>query len=84
MRCEAVPTVKTLINCRTKSFTAGPSFLTDLWREKELDPCPCHPDDVVIVLSTSGTTGRTKLVPRTHRYHIVVFFILNIFDNLAV
>ena len=28
---------------------------------------PPHPDDVALIISTSGTTGRPKRVPRTHR-----------------
>jgi crotonobetaine/carnitine-CoA ligase len=35
------------------------------------DPAPVAPDDVAVMIPTSGTTGRSKLVMQTHRAYVM-------------
>lgn len=44
---------------------AGKFSLIDA--EGEADPVPAAPDDIALVLHTSGTTSRPKIVPLSHR-----------------
>ncbi|KAK6958762.1 3-[(3aS 4S 7aS)-7a-methyl-1 5-dioxo-octahydro-1H-inden-4-yl]propanoyl:CoA ligase [Biomphalaria glabrata] len=49
------------------------NLLQDLkTKSQEMFVCPLDTEDVVVVLTTSGSTGYSKLVPRTHREIIVV------------
>jgi crotonobetaine/carnitine-CoA ligase len=58
--------------------TAGPSALppVDVSRLFEADndgagPADIDPDDVAVMIPTSGTTGRSKLVMQTHRAYVM-------------
>ncbi|RUS90777.1 hypothetical protein EGW08_001488 [Elysia chlorotica] len=51
-----------------------PSFLDDLETGAETAPPLdlCQPDDVMYVLSSSGSSGFSKLIPHTHREAVVM------------
>ncbi|KAH9502259.1 hypothetical protein Btru_070551 [Bulinus truncatus] len=64
----SAPDLTSLISVARNSPGQRKPFLVDLRAgTEEVFLSPSDPDDVIIVLTTSGTTGYCKLVPRSHK-----------------
>lgn len=67
VKCSVVPTLKRVTFCNNAAWGSQPSFIDAISCEDEVEPVDCDPDDVAVLMATSGSTGLQKLVPRTHR-----------------
>ncbi|XP_025080358.1 uncharacterized protein LOC112555958 [Pomacea canaliculata] len=64
---DAFPALRTVICCNRNPEGSGELFLESICREQEAEPEDISPDDPAHIFLTSGSTGQSKLVLRTHK-----------------
>lgn len=77
---QAFPSVKTAIFCNRHPEEEELSFLDLISQESEARVVDVSPDDVATIFVTSGTSGQSKLVPKTHRWETTV--VLDVADDI--
>ncbi|KAK7471453.1 hypothetical protein BaRGS_00035889 [Batillaria attramentaria] len=69
---DVIPSLSNVVFCNKDAWNSRTSFLEALADENEAAKVDCKPDDVLVFLPTSGSTGVGKLVARTHREALVI------------
>lgn len=64
---QTFPSLQRVIFCNCDPREPGLLFLQEVSLEAEADIIKFSPDDVATIFVTSGTSGLSKLVPKTHR-----------------